>query len=169
MNIQQINNSTPQYYHVLLIGLPLGLLTAILPLCTGPLLRSWLLLARNRRAFDVVTCVMFGANVVSAVCMATLDRSSFGRQLATDTASCLVVVAIALSEMAGKRVWPGVLVWVIFVALQVGLVLAIAVSGEEDVQTLGTGLASSVTIGLYVYKAVVWVRESRGKGKITME
>lgn len=109
---------------------------------------------------------MVGANVVSAVCMATLDRSSFGRQLATGTASCLVIVAIALSEMAGKRAWPGVLVWVIFVALQVGLVLAIAVSGEEDVQTLGSLLAGFVMIGFFIYKAVVWGRKWRGKVKV---
>jgi len=169
MNIQQINNSTPQYYHVLLIGLPLALLTAILPLCTGPLLRLWPLLARNSRAFAVALYAILGADVVGIVCMATLDRRSFGYYLASGTANCLGVVSIMLSEMAGKRVWPDVLVWVMVVAVQVGFVLVIAVSGWEDVQLLGSVLTTFMMMGACVYKAVVLGRTWRGKLKVKKE
>ena len=79
MNLSEINASTPHYYHVLLIGIPLALLTALLPLYFNPLWRfSYRTLPLLRQALATPSSdrILMGINFVFFAATVTLCGTS---------------------------------------------------------------------------------------------
>lgn len=85
MNISEINASSPRYWHVLMFGIPLAILTALLPIYFNRLWRfSYRILPMLRQAFQtpftekILVCINFSLLITIIVLIGTSRHFVWG-------------------------------------------------------------------------------------------